>query len=222
MKAYLLFSVLVMVFSQSGYAQEEFDRDADGALAVKSFSMARNTVMRRLIPQFSFMAQNYLGNDSAAFTNANAFSVGVLTDLSLSDYFVIETGLQYRQLIGGYQSRTGTVDYTSDYLTLPVSVKYYYYGQDNNSLYGKFGLSVSALTQQTFNYSPAYKASAANLDSRIWESGALAAIGGKYKLAPKNDIVIEASYNQSMNTLFNNADIYNATWNLTAGLTLEM
>ncbi len=160
---------------------------------------------RRVILTGSLVNAGYQGGGSSRYNNANGYSAGVLLDLAGTSNLVLETGALYRHLgttVDNGLARDNA--YTANYLSVPITAKYYFNGQENTSFYAKAGLMGSTLVSDN----TAYIAPTTKIGARSWEASLLGGLGFKVNVASSSDLLIEADYNRSIQSVFPGTDIY--------------
>ena len=216
MKSILLaVAALVSVCSLS-YAGQEGSTET----TVDRSASSEQRLVRRIIPQADLVYSNYQGD----VINRQGYAVGALVDLGTGYHLVVETGALYRQLNASFNNSFGNTDYTANYISVPASLKWYFSGQENSSLYIKAGAQASTLINQNATYSPGYTGSSRDLNGRSWEFAGLGGVGAKLYLSRSSDLILEADYTRATDTLFTNANgnVYDSAFNFGAGVAFNL
>jgi len=216
---FTLFTILIV----GPFAMSQQLTSNEVKLRIENRGSSEERFVRRLIPQAAIISSDYRGSDAPYYANRPGFSVGALFDFGPGYNLVGESGVLYRQFSAATQGELGgSVQYTNNYLALPLTAKYYFGGQENTSLYLKAGLMMSTLVSQTANTSAGYSGPIYDVNNRNFELSALGALGGKFYLSPQTDLVIEGAYSRATDSWTNASGIYNAAWNVSAGLAVNL
>jgi hypothetical protein len=196
---------------------------ADNVLVTQQerVSSSNERFFRRIIPQVQWIYSSYQNPDVATL-NRQGWGAGATFDIGTAMNLVVETGLLYRQLNGGFQDTFGTSEFTNNYLSIPLDLKYYFAGQEMTSLYIKAGVMGSTLASSTVTNSPGFAGSPQNAAGRTWETAGVAGVGLKFVTSKTSDFIVEADYNRPTDTLFTNATNYYSSWNISAGVGVNL
>lgn len=211
-------TVLVFSFVANCAHAEEEGAAGTSEEEASQRSTSSSRFFRRFIVEGSMVNAGYEGNESSRYTKPNGFSVGALLDLLGSANLVLETGAVYRQL--GTTVNDGLADnsFTANYISVPVSAKYYFSGQEASSFYIKGGVMGSTLiSDNTIFTSPTTQ-----IGARSWEAAFLAGIGYKFALASVTDALLEVDYNRSISSVFPDMDIYRSDITGTLGFAFNL
>ncbi len=174
--------------------------------------------LRRLIIEGSLVNAGYQGGDTSRYKKPNGYSAGLLLDLVGTANLVIETGVLYRQLGTSLENSVEDRDFTANYISVPVSAKYYFGGQEGTSLYAKAGVMGSTLISNNSLYTtPTTK-----IGARRWETSLLAGLGFKLNVATATDVLVEADYARAFESVFPDTDIYRSDFSGTLGLAFAL
>lgn len=174
--------------------------------------------LRRVIVEGSLLSAGYQGGDSSRYSKPNGYSAGLMLDLLGNGNLVLEAGALYRELGVDIDSGLGNNKFTANYISVPVSAKYYFAGQEATSVYVKGGLMGSTLLSNN----RAYTSPTRQIGARSWETSLLAGVGYKVQLSSMTDILIEANYTRSIDTIFPDTNIYRSDLVGTLGLALNL
>lgn len=213
----LIFILCFCFLTVGAFAQEN-----SNTTSTENTASSPHRLVRRIMPQVQLIYSNYQSDATTNYINKQGWGAGALFDFGTAQHLVLESGLLYRELNGGFQNTYGSTTYTFDYLSLPVAAKVYFSGQENTSFYLKAGAMASTQTASNVVYSPGYAGSAQSVNGRAWEFAGLGGAGMKFVLTPQSDIFIEADYSRPTDILFTTATGYNAAWNLGAGFGLNL
>lgn len=195
---------------------------ADGTSQTRLDSIPASQTVRRLLPQAQVTYSNYQNSFSTNYLDRQGWAVGALLDLGTHRHWVVETGLLYREINGGFQTSFGMTNFSYDYLSLPTAAKFYLTGQDSTSLYFKAGAMASTLTTSTVTVAPGNRKSIPDLNSKNWEVSGIVGAGMKFVVTPQSDIFVEAGYSRPLDILLSQALGYNGSWNLTGGFGINL
>jgi len=159
---------------------------------------------RRLIVEGALVNAGTEGGDISRYSKPNGYSAGVLFDLLGTQELVLETGVLYRQFGTTVENSFGDNSFTANYISVPVSAKYYFNGQENTSPYLKAGAMGSTLISNN----TIYASRTLQLGPNAWETALLAGLGIKVNLTSSSDLLIEADYTRSLDSVFTNQNVY--------------
>jgi opacity protein-like surface antigen len=160
----------------------------------------------------------FQGDDSTRYSSANGYSAGALVDLLGTSNLVLETGVLYRQLGTTYKNGLGDNRFTANYISVPISAKYYFSGQEVTSLYLKAGVMGSTLISDN----TVYATPTTRIGARSWETAFLAGVGVKVNLSDVSDLIVEGDYSRSIESVFNNASIYRSDLSAALGFAVNL
>jgi hypothetical protein len=181
-------------------------------------SSSSDRIIRRLIIEGSLVNAGYEGGDSSRYSKPNGYSAGALLDLIGTDKLVLETGALYRQLGTNIDNGLKNNTWTANYISVPVSAKYYFNGQENTSLYLKAGAMGSTLiSNNTYYATPTTQ-----IGARSWETAVLAGLGLKLNLSAETDLMLEADYNRALDSLFADSSLYRSDLAATLGFAVNL
>lgn len=211
MKISILISVLIAsVVSQAQPPGAEVRR--------RGWQMTSARYVHRVVPQAQVIFPSYQTSGSTSFVAQQGWGVGALVDIGNEPNLVIESGLLYRQLNGGTKDTTGAADYSFSYLSLPVSAKYYFTGQDATSFYVKGGGIASTLTSSNVDYSPGYAGPPRSIRGRNFELSLALGVGAKYIMTRNADLYLEGNYTRPMDNILQSRSGLTSAWSLGAGV----
>ncbi len=164
-----------------------------------SIYKARDTerFVRRIMPTIGLNIADTTIKTSGMRTG---FGFGGLMDLWGQHEWVLETGVLYRQLGTSNQGTTLALNY----INVPISAKYYFMGQNSNTIYFKGGITPGfnvAATQSTDTTS-----TNVSKDVNTFDVGVIVGIGGRYLLSDSASIFLEGNYNRGLANVMNTTD----------------
>ena len=175
-------------------------------------------LIRRLMIEGSFSNAGFDGTHGNFYSKQNSYTIGMLTDLLGEKKWVLETGVLFRQSNTLIDNGITNNVYSANYISIPLSAKYYLSGQVGTSFYVKAGAMESNLISNDNVY-----ASDNTLNkTRSWETALLAGIGAKINLSPATDILIEINYNRALESMLVNSSVYRSDINAALGLALNL
>ena len=179
---------------------------------------SQDRFFRRIIFEGSLVNAGYQGDDSARYSNPNGYSAGILFDLLGRRGLVLETGALYRQLGTTYDNGLGANTFTANYISIPFDLKYYFSGQEVTSLYLKAGVLGSTLISNNTMYATP----ATQIGANAWETAFLGGLGCKFNLSSATDLLLEADYSRSINSVFDNASVYRSDISAALGFAINL
>jgi hypothetical protein len=227
--------VLILVFSFAMYGVQAFaavQSSETSSTRAKSSSRIRSSgphSIKRLIPQFSLIVSNFAGDSSEGFNNKTGFGAGVTAEIG-SSKMVVETGLLYKQsgakapfdyLQNGGGVATTDLHVDLAYLGIPLLGKYYFSGQQSDSLYLKGGLIPSLVVAKSISLEMNGQSfSESGFEMNGFDLAATIGLGGRFNVNPASDLLIEVSYARSFTQtgLVGAPDLFNSGVSVTAGL----
>lgn len=213
--------ILFTLISLGCLSNPAFGASEDGGnnqtdISRQSSSPAR--AVRRIIIEGSLVNAGYEGGDSSRYSQPNGYSAGILFDLFGTAKMVLETGALYRQLGTTIDNGLGSNSLTANYISVPVSAKYYFNGQENTSLYMKAGAMGSTLiSNNTYYATPTTQ-----IGARAWETALLAGLGLKFNLGANSDLLVEADYTRALDSLFAGSSVYRSDLSAALGLAFNL
>ena len=211
----VLFFTLLSCASPSAFGA---DYGASTEISVINENRDQDRFFRRVIFEGSLANAGYQGDGSSRYSNPNGYSAGVLLDLLGHGGLVLETGAMYRQLGTTYNNGVGDNKFTANYISIPVDVKYYFSGQETTSLYLKAGVMGSTLISNNTMYSTP----TTQIGARSWETAFLGGLGVKFNLSSATDLLLEADYSRSIDSVFNDANVYRSDISAALGLAINL
>ena len=181
-------------------------------------SSSPDRLVRRVIVEGAFINAGYQGADTTRYSKPNGYDAGVLFDLFGNAGMVLETGVLYRQLGTTYDNGLGSNSFTANYISVPVSAKYYFNGQENTSLYMKAGVMGSTLISNNTMYATP----TTQIGAQAWETALLAGLGVKFNLSSASDLLIEADYNRALDSLFADSSVYRSDLSAALGVAINL
>lgn len=149
-----------------------------------------NRVVRRILPTVGLT----IGDTTIKTSGMRvALGVGVLADLIGKENLVLETGLLYRQM--GTSNDGGTL--ALNYITVPVSAKYYLKGQASDGFYFKGGFT-PGINVASSAYDSQNNSTNISSDTNTFDFGFLLGVGGKYRFTESVSGFLEADYNRGL------------------------
>jgi len=194
------------------------DYGASSETSVTNENRDQDRFFRRVIFEGSLANAGYQGGGSSRYSNPNGYSAGVLLDLLGRGGLVLETGAVYRQFGTTYNNGVGDNKFTANYISIPVDVKYYLSGQETTSLYFKAGVMGSTLISNNTMYSTP----TTQIGARSWETALLGGLGVKFNLSSATDLLLEADYSRSVDSVFNDANVYRSDLSAALGLAINL
>ncbi len=173
---------------------------------------------RRVLIEGSVANAGYEGGDSSRYTKPNGYTAGMLVDLLGNRALVVETGAMYRQFGTTFNNGVENHKYTADYLSIPLSLKYYFSGQESTSFYLKAGVMGSRLLSNT----NLYPTSTVQIGTRAWETALLGGVGGKFQISPSTDVLVEADYTRALDSAFSGSNTYRSDLSGALGLAINL
>ncbi len=151
----------------------------------------QNRFVRRIIPEIGVVIGDVTTKTSSTRTGLN---VGAVTDLLGTKEMVLETGLLYRQL--GTSDNGATI--ALNYLTVPVSAKYYFFGQQATGPYAKAGVTPGINVAASATDSSGNNSTSISNQISTFDFGFILAAGGKFNVGSQLSIIAEAYYNRGL------------------------
>jgi opacity protein-like surface antigen len=177
-----------------------------------------NRTVRRLLVEGSLTNIGYEGKDAARDSKVNGYTVGLLFDLFGSFNFVLETGALYRQLGITIDDRFGDSALPANYVSIPISGKYYFTSQNETSAYLKAGALESAMVSKNISYTKNEKV----IKARTWETAMLVGLGIKTKLTSQTDVLFEGDYTRALESMFYDSSVYRSELSATIGIGINL
>lgn len=163
--------------------------------------------------------------------NSNGPSGGALVDIG-SRRLVIETGVLYRRMGFGNENvasrETPSVRaneyFTLDYVSLPISGKYYLELGRDFAFFGKVGVMASNLVQGQYEYYTYDRELVTHTIDGISdkEFGAQGGIGARLSLSGRFELLAEATYYRGLTPVFEKSDLFNSGFNFSGGLAYRL
>ena len=179
--------------------------------------VARSEVVHRVIPQVGVTINDASGKTTGTRTG---FAIGALADLLGNTNLVFETGLMYRQ--------QGTTDlgktFALNYLSVPLSAKYYLYGQQANTPYFKAGLVPAFAVSKSISFEDGSSRDAGN-DFNTFDLAGQLAVGGKIAVSKTASLILEANYLKGFTNVVNTPgsdSSTNISFGLMSGVAVEL
>ena len=194
--------------------------DVDGSNTATTDSAYRDAdrTFRRLIPEVSLANAGYEGGDSTRYSSPNGFAAGFMVDLFGKENLVMELGALYRQFGTTYSNGVLNNKYTADYISIPLTAKYYFSGQEVTSFFLKAGVMGSTLVSKNSTY----QTPTTQIGARSWETAFVAGLGGKISMTDRTDFVIEADYSRSIDSVLNGANVYRSDLSGVLGVAINL
>jgi opacity protein-like surface antigen len=214
-KLKVVMSVAALTFlSVSALAQEE----TTTRTSVTGESRAPDRFVRRIMVEGSLANAGYQGDTEGRYSKPNGYTAGILADLIGSDKMVLETGVLYRQFGTDYASGIGPNTFTANYISVPLAAKYYFRDQEETSFYMKGGVMGSTLISDN----RLYETATSQFGARAWETAFLVGLGMKFNLTAATDLLVEADYSRSIDSVFNNYSVYRSDISGALGLAINL
>ncbi len=210
-KLYTVITYAALSLATSAFAQESVS-------VTPRDSSSPDRFVRRAIVQASLANAGLEGGDSTRYTKPNGYTAGLLFDLVGQDNLVLETGVMYRQFGTSIDDGLGENKLTANYISVPISAKYYLSSQELSSLYIKGGVMGSTLTSDNTLYSTPTR----RIGARSWESAVLAGLGAKINLTDSTDMVLEANYNRALDSLYDDSTVYRSDLSAALGFAVNL
>ncbi len=218
-----------MVLSLSNFAMAQSENATVKDISSSSASIQIESPMQRpkaarMTPQLSVISSTFDGSDASNAKAITKVSLGATVDIGESN-LVTETGILYRQ-IGASESaiiNSKSTDFETNlnYLSIPISSKYYFSNQHESSFFAKLGLAPSILVgNQMIESSP--NNNFRKTDPNVFALDLLIGAGGKYQLTESIGIVLEVSYWRSVTPAFSGSNINTSNFVNTIGLNINL
>lgn len=213
-KSVLIFLSINFAAANS-FAQEDANTNTTSAGTTAS---SPDRFLRRIIFEGSLLNAGYEGSGTERYSKENGYAVGILFDLIGTHNWVFETGASYRHLGTDVNNGLGNNSLTANYISIPVSAKFYFSGQEGSSFYLKAGAMGSVLISNN----TIYATPTTQVGPNAWETALLVGIGYKMQIASAADLIIEANYTRSINSVFSNDDIYRSDIGAAIGVAVNL
>ncbi|MGE3974724.1 MAG: outer membrane beta-barrel protein [Bdellovibrionales bacterium] len=210
-----LLTCSVLLAATTTFAQEAGTIEANA----ERESSSPERFFRRIIAVGSLTNAGYEGGDSSRYEKPNGYNVGILLDLLGMNKLVLETGALYRQLGTTMENGLGENHLTANYISVPATAKYYFSGQERNSLYLKAGAMGSTLVSNNTAY---VTSSTTKIGARTWETALIGGLGAKLVLNETTDLVLEGSYTRALDSVFEDVEVYRSDYSGTLGVAVNL
>ncbi len=194
----------ILVGFMSGVAQAASDYNMSESSLPTRTASSEGRFARRLMVEGALLNAGFEGGDNSRHNQPNGYSAGLLGDFIGTGLIVMEAGALYRQMGTTPQNGFGNNSFTANYISVPLSAKYYFTSQEFSSLYVKAGYMGSTLISNNTYYSSPTR----QLGAQQWESAVLGGIGYKINLGSSTDILVEANYNRGLDSVFADSNVY--------------
>lgn len=184
-------------------------------LVISSQERAERGTFRRFIPFLSFVRSEVVDPSVAEGADGRSrFGGGVLFDIGGSGSLVFESGLVYRSMGADFFNDSVYIQLDLGYLSAPLIGKYYFSGQERNSLYFKSGFMPSYQVSRRatdFNYPGQEQIYEAGL--RRFELAMTSGLGANVQLSPDYAMVFDLTYVRGLTPIadrdgFNSAFVF--------------
>ncbi len=192
--------------------------DVRSETSITSSEQPANRFLRRIFIEGSLSNVGYEGQGAPRYSRPNGYTAGALLDLLGQNKLVLETGALYRQIGTTIDNGLGDNSLTANYVSVPISGKYYFSGQEANSLYLKAGVMGSTLISSN----TIYATQTIKVGPRNWETAVLAGVGMKFDITPAADLVLEGTYARALESAFADSDIYRSDLNVALGMAFDL
>lgn len=220
--------LLSLIMSTVALAQSKTTKSVKPSEVRTSTTAARKASyyyhVARVIPQMGMVMSDVVGTQTSNTGNKTGLALGATLDIG-REKLVGETGLIYRQLGAKSTDSQGAMTISMNYLTIPGVAKYYFRGQNTDSVYVKGGLLASILVSKQVDYSDANGATGntEKFDTQTFDLAPTIGVGGKFAFNEKTDFVVEAAYMRSLTQVgLNNTSVFFSALTLTAGLGINL
>ncbi len=191
---------------------------ASSQTSVSNPNRSEERFFRRIIFEGSFANAGYEGDHSSRYSRPNGYSAGILFDLLGNGGMVLETGALYRQFGTTYNNGLSENDFTANYISVPLDLKYYFNGQESTSVFIKAGVMGSTLISDNTMYSTP----TTQIGAKSWETDFLVGGGFKFNLSTSTDLLIEVDYSRSIDSVMNAVSLYRSDLSAALGLALNL
>lgn len=211
MRIFAFAAVSCFTFPTFADADTEGRTEARGELDERRFP---DRFVRRAIVTGSRTGMSHAGNDAHQYSNPLGYTAGVVVDLAGKENFVFELGALFRQSDTTVNNGFINDRFRSQYISVPLSAKYYLVDQEYSSPFVKVGAMGSFLVSD--NTVPA--AGGSQVGAQDWETALMGGIGYKLYATPLIDIVAEADYLRGLDSLFPGTSAYRSDLSLGLGV----
>jgi len=210
-----------LTFPLVAFSQSITDSKGTISQKVKQPSLTNNGDVSRIIPQISFLASNFTG-DEFKFDTKMGFGAGVAADIGTGS-LVAESGILYRQL-GTQTNQYGqNLILNLGYIGLPLLAKAYTNSNPHGfAAYFKGGVIPEILIyKEVSGNQPGGDFPVNSLDLE-----AALGVGSKFPVNPNNDLFLEVTLNRGLTNVGassqGGSNVFNAALLLTAGLGIDL
>jgi hypothetical protein len=212
----IVLSLMVTGLTSAAFAQDDAMGTSEASAPRTSSSPDR--FFRRAIVEGSLVNAGWEGSQNTRYSKPNGYAAGILFDIIGTQSLVLELGAMYRQLGTTVDNGLGSNDFTANYISVPVAAKYYFSGQESTSLYLKAGLMGSVLVSNN----TVYATRTTQVGPNNWETAALAGLGLKVNVASSTDLLLEADYTRSIDSVFSNQNVYRSDLGAALGVAINL
>ncbi len=212
----VLMSLVLTGFTSAAFSQDNAGGTSETTSPRSASSPDR--FFRRIMVEGSLVNAGWEGGDTSRYSRPNGYAVGILFDLIGTEKLVLETGALYRQLGTTVENGLGDNSFTANYISVPLSAKYYFSGQESTSLYLKAGAMGSTLLSNN----TIYATRTTQVGPNKWETAVLAGVGVKFNLASSTDLLLEANYTRAIDSVFSDQNIYRSDLAAALGVAVNL
>ncbi len=221
----LTLATLFLGFSNLAFAQSENASVKDlstSTTSIQTESPYQKPKASRFTPEISLISSTFVGSDSNNARTLTKISIGANIDIGEGN-LVTETGILFRQ-IGANETaiiNSKSIDLETDlnYLSVPISAKYYFSNQHESSFFAKIGLAPSLLVASQLSDTTS---SARSSDPNAFAIDGLIGLGGKYQITEQIGLVLEVSYWRGLAPVYSSTNIYTSNFINTLGINIDL
>ncbi len=223
----LSLTVLALSLSNFAYAQDEVTSVKD--LGTSSTSVQIDTPMQkpkatRITPELSLISSTFVGSDANDAKAITKISLGGTIDIGEGN-LVTETGILFRQ-IGATETPTVNskpmdVETDLNYMSVPITAKYYFSNQHDSSFFAKAGFAPSLLVGNKLinaTQGPNFR----NSDPNSFAVDGIVGLGGKYQFNSQIGLVLEVSYWRAATPVYSGSSVYTSNFVNTLGININL
>lgn len=211
--ASVLAFVTVCGFSFSIFAEADSEGRSE-ARSDLSENRFPHRFVRRVIVEGSRTGMSHQGIDAPQYSNPMGYSTGLVFDIAGKRNFVVELGALYRQEDTTINNGFINDRFRTQYISVPLSAKYYFIDQEFSSPYVKVGAMGSFLVSDNTVTS----ASAQQVGAQSWETALMGGLGYKVYATTLLDFLVEADYIRGLDSLFPDTNAYRSDLSLGLGV----